>query len=220
MTSREMQSAFEYEINKFDVADITSSDIIFYWLNTSIQQFVEARYSNPTESFEETQKVTDELKYLVKEVTITPTGAGNWPNGYFFNLPADYAHALNEEVTIEYPHPNNGAVDVNKRVGITEVSSTTISSQIGDPYSTFKLHYEQAKPLRLFMTDQVELITDGNYTVEEYFLRYLKIPVEIDLTVQPTELPVNVHRIIIQAAAMLYLRSLGISEQQQPQKTQ
>ena len=104
-------------------------------------------------------------------------------------------------------------------LNLSESSSTTVSNQITDPYSTFKLHYESAKPLRLFMVDQVELITDGNYTVEEYFLRYLKVPVEIDLTVQPTELPVSVHQIIIQAAAMLYLRSLGISEQQQPKQT-
>jgi hypothetical protein len=33
-------------------------------------------------------------------------------------------------------------------------------------------HYEDAKPLRLMYQNNIELITDGNYEITSYYLRY------------------------------------------------
>ena len=65
MTPREMQGAFEYELNNYDKVGIVKSDVIFYWLNTALIQIVETKYSNAQDSFEESQNITDDLKNLV-----------------------------------------------------------------------------------------------------------------------------------------------------------
>ena len=215
MSPREFQGAFEYEINKYDQVGIVKSDVIFYWLNTSLIQFVETKFSNNKESFEETQKVTDELKNLVTEVSIDTTSYTFRDNGYKASLPNNYFHKLNEEVKITYTDAE-GTV-VNKRVGIIESSSAVVTEMLADPYSPHRLHYGNAKPLRLFTDVSVILLSDGQYSVPTYYLRYLRMPSSITLDNHDTEytdLPSFTHEDIVRVAALLYLRSLGIPPSQ------
>jgi hypothetical protein len=60
------------------------------------------------------------------------------------------------------------------RQGVTQVTADTYRAQIDNPYSEHILDNNEAKPLRLFIGDLVEFITDGNYGVIKYHLRYLK----------------------------------------------
>ena len=214
MTPREMQSAFEYELNKYDEVGIIKSDVIFYWLNTAAIQYAETIYSNNNQSVEETQKVTDILKNLIKEVDISTASYTFRPNSYQATLPTDYLHALNEEVEIV---PTNGE---SKRVHITKVTSDTLDMELNNPYSPHFLHYDSAKPLRLFNKDVVILISDGNYTIPTYYLRYLKYPKEISLTdhdVEYTDFPANVHEDIVKLASVLLRESVGVPPN--PQQT-
>jgi hypothetical protein len=59
---------------------------------------------------------------------------------------------------------------------VKETNANTFTQLLQNPYSEHILHYEKASPLRLFLGDTVELITDGNYDVLSYYLRYLKKP--------------------------------------------
>jgi len=68
-----------------------------------------------------------------------------------------------------------------KRVGITEVTADNYSEKLDDPYSEHVLHYEEARPLRLFHDDHIEFISDGDYGIIYCYLRYLKAPQEVDI---------------------------------------
>jgi len=219
MSPREFQEAFEYTVNKYDEVGIVPSDTIFYWLNTAIIEFVEVNYSNEKESFEETQKVTDVLKNLVVEESLQTANYTFRNNSLMATLPEDYLHAVNEEVKIQYSVTAE-ATEV-KRVGVTDSSSALLANQLADPYSPYRLHYRSAKPLRLFNSGKVILITDGNYTVLEYYLRYLRNPALLVLSNTSEDykdLPKNVHRDIVKIAASLYLRSVGVSLAHQPKQ--
>jgi len=69
-----------------------------------------------------------------------------------------------------------------RRVPIKEATIDTYSSLLDNPYSDHILHYDEARPLRLFYQNTVELIGDGNYGVVRYYLRYLKAPQKIDIS--------------------------------------
>lgn len=187
MTLDELHIAFKQGVDK----STSLEDIIFieeeidFWLNQSIRKFVKTRYSGTNyrgEAFEQSQKRIDDLRTLVREVRITPSvlsGNGDKPNSYEASLPPSYWFALGEEVTIGFTHACDGAS--TKRRGVTECTADTYREMIDDPLSEHILHYYDAQPLRLFQEGKVVLISDGNYTVDYYYLRYLKAPQEIDI---------------------------------------
>jgi len=218
MTIRELQEAFQLEIQNHDQPGILTSDEIFYWLNQAVNEYIEVKFSNDKESFEQTQKLIDELKMLVQEQVITP----HPPVSQFgvtvhsVDLPSDYLHTVNERVKIEFQHPNDANQTIIKDESVTESSSNTLNKQLADPYSTHRLHYESARPLRLFKDTQVDLYTDGSYSVSEYYLRYLRKPVVLKLG--PTDedyldFPTTVHPEIVRLAAQMYLKSANDAKQ-------
>lgn len=212
MTPVQMYDSFEHEVNRMDSELIVESHIAFYWLNEAIERFVKTRYSgvNPKgESVEETQKRIDDLRTLVKE-SITPatSSSSGKPNSFLSALPSDYMFTLEEEVKIQVPDITGNFVEI-KRSGITESTSDTYRSQADNPYSEHVLHYETARPLRLFKGNEVELITDGNYSVTEYYTKYLKLPDKINLGSADCELPEHTHSEIVNLAVNLYLENVG-----------
>lgn len=158
------------------------------WINMASRKFAKTRYSgfNPkTQSFEETQKRIDDLRTLVK--TYSPgsltDGTSTYPDSAYCTLPIpnsnvgdeDYWFTIQEEAEITVS-------GTTSRVGITECTFDEYRQKLDDPYSEHILHYGTAKPLRLFQSNTVYLIDDGNYTVSDYFLTYLKKPQEVDIT--------------------------------------
>lgn len=69
----------------------------------------------------------------------------------------------------------------SKRQGVTEVTADTYRFHIDDPYSEHILANNKAKPLRLFKDEEIELVTDGNYGVVAYYIRYVKEPVRVNI---------------------------------------
>jgi len=214
MTAREMQSSFEYKANQYDSEAIMHSHLIFHWLNEAQNEIVKSLFEGDTKdkiAFGQTQRIVDDLSILVKESKI-PTSSGSSltikPNSFVATLPADYYHKVGESSTIEFTSLNGGSTIV-KVQGVTESTSDTFNSQYSDPYSEHKLHYETAKPLRLFKQNFVELITDGNYSVTFYHLRYLRLPVTIGLDLNDCELPEHLHYEVVNYALSLYFKSIG-----------
>lgn len=78
---------------------------------------------------------------------------------------------------------NSGTVRLctTVRQGTTQVTADTYRAQIDNPYSEHILDNNEAKPLRLFIGDLVEFITDGNYGVIRYHLRYLKRATKVNI---------------------------------------
>jgi hypothetical protein len=168
------------------------------------------RYSgtNPRqEAFEQSQKRVDDLRSLVKEIVLTPTASSATevrdgytisfkPNSYHIDedgLPADYLLFLNDELSIQFNHEVTGAVTTLRTYPVV-CTSDTYSSRINDPYSEHRLHLSTARPLRLFSDKGIELVTDGQYSITDYFLKYLRKPKRVNfaLTDSQTSATANV----------------------------
>lgn len=221
MTPREMQSAFELEINKYDSELMLESHVIFYWLNESQTRYFKTRYSgiNPKqEGFEQSQKRIDDLRTLIVEESINTTAGSlpDKPNSFIAILPVNYVFTVGEEAVIQYGIP--GSLNI-LRTEVCPITSDTYSREVENPFGKHRLHYEKAKPLRLSKGNIVELITDGTYTVNSYFLRYIKMPLIIELGGPDCELPEHSHTEIVTNAVSMVLENLG-DQRYQSNKTE
>ncbi|MFA5037246.1 MAG: hypothetical protein WC479_08735 [Candidatus Izemoplasmatales bacterium] len=216
MTISEMHDAFKLELDKIESLQYPSftTNEIDYWLNRAIREFVKTRYSgiNPKrEGFEQSQKRIDDLRTLVREVTVPCTIADAIkPNGYvltdgFGNAQfstAAYWLSLGEEVSIT----PTGSTAI--RQGVTEITYDEYTYELDNPYSTYRLHYGKAKPLRLFYNNTIEFISDGTYTVDNAYIRYIKSPVEVVYSTIDCDLPENTHDEIVSLSVRLALENI------------
>jgi len=216
MTISQMHTAFRLEldkVNSLQYPDFNTTEID-YWLNRAIREFVKVRYSgvNPKrEGFEQTQKRIDDLKTLVREVTISCTAVGAIkPNGFvlsdgFSNVvfsSASYWLSLGEEVLLSIP----GAGTL--RQGVTEITSDEYPYEIESSYSSYRLHYNKAKPLRLFYNNTIEFISDGTYNITSAYIRYIKSPAVVIYSTVNCDLPEHTHDEIVSLAARLVLENI------------
>jgi hypothetical protein len=224
MTIAEMHIAVKLGLDKSSALELPSfePEEIDFWLNKAILQFVDSRYSgynNKKESVESNQRVTDDLVSLIKEVPAQILSQGSVlydkPNSYvtlFQTWWPDYYKRLSEEVMISYTNSITNTI-VSKRQGITECTSDSYRAFIDNPYSEHRLYLGEAKPLRLFKGEQsnmvLELITDGNYSITMYFLKYLKIPSVVSITT-PTncDLPLHTHHRIVDLTVSMLLENI------------
>lgn len=185
MTIEQMHIAVKLGLDKSSALELPSfePEEIDFWLNKAIEQFVDTEYK----TFEETQSVTEALKTLVEE-DIFATYSGSYGNANKENCytadifdPSIYRFTIGEEANIVYTDSINGGT-ITKRQGITPCSQLNYRSSLDNPYSEHRLHYGEAKPLRLFIQNYVELITDGDYSVTDYIVRYIKNPVTVSLS--------------------------------------
>jgi hypothetical protein len=220
MTAAEMHIAFKLGLDKTNSLSYPSflPEEIDFWLNQATRKFVKTRYSgvNPKrEAFEQSQKRTDDLRTLVIEETLTPTETGaTKTNGWLVdldNLTYTYWFSLGEEVEIEYiptTYYNPNHVKTTRLTGVICVTSDDYRSKIDDPLSEHILHYDSAKPLRLFYNDTIEFITDGNYDITEVYVRYIKQPAEIETGVTNCDLAEHTHDEIVNMAVQLALENI------------
>ena len=118
---------------------------------------------------------------------------------------------ISEEVSIGYNHPITSTPTL-KIQGITECTQDRYRQEIDNPMSQYHFHYLEARPLRLYVGDYVQLISDGNYTIPEYHLNYLRLPTDISILGTPPvacELLEQSHPEIIRLAVNLYLENKG-----------
>lgn len=95
-----------------------------------------------------------------------------------------------------------------KRQGITETTADTYRFHLDNPYSEHNFENYTAKPLRLFKGSNIELITDGNYGIIKYYIRYLFQPTEVDYdTPTNCDLPEHTHDMIVKLAADMILEN-------------
>ena len=188
MTLAEMHIEFKLGLDKTDSLNYPNfePEEIDLWLNNAQGRFVKTRYvhNSKSETFEETQKRTDDLRTIVTEVTLLPSAATTptKPNGILFDLPNGtmggpdiYWFAINEECEIRYEDCNGSWVD--ERTGVYATQHDDYDKMIDDPFNK----PNKGVVLRLMHGLWAELITDGTFTINQYFLRYIRKPVTLDL---------------------------------------
>lgn len=181
-----MHLQFKIGVDKTDSlnsANFTIAEIDSY-LSNAQEQFIEQRaYGNnfKRESLEETQKRVKDLQSLTKNAIITPLAAtaDNKPFGRFIILPADYRHAINEEVEVSYQDCNNQTLTM--RVPVVALTHDKYSKTIASPFSRPSLNKVYRLPFGRFNNQEhFELISNSDMTLTTYILRYLKNPAKID----------------------------------------
>ena len=219
MTLAEMHIEFKLGLDKTDSLNYPNfePEEIDLWLNNAQGRFVKTRYVHDTkgETFEETQKRTDDLRTIVTEVTLIPSviQTPTKPNGILFDLPNGtiggpdiYWFAINEECEIRYEDCNGSWVD--ERTGVYATQHDDYDKLIDDPFNK----PNRGVVLRLMHGTWAELITDGTYTINQYFLRYIRKPITLDIINFPLmscELADHTHQEIVNGAVSLALENIA-----------
>ena len=195
MVLTNMHVGVKQEVDKTSALELPSfePEEIDLWLNNAIRRFTKLRYND----FEKHQKRIDDLKPLVMNVDIRMIESDNaaltgvftltttpLANSYVVSAPqsavwpTDYWFALGERALL-FSVATGFALGT---FGVTECTIDEYSQHLLDPFSEHIKHYEKAKPLRIFNANDVELVTDGTYSVHTYHLSYLRKPATVDIT--------------------------------------
>jgi len=175
------------------------------------------------ELFETDEKARKVLNYLVVSTDIPrATGVytsqtGVYPNGEFWALPTDLAYSLKEEVTININTcedlsliPADWLRVYTKPINL-DYYSKNVSNPFKKPYSgmVWRVDASNLEGPKLHM-----LITGGTYKVQTYHITYLSYPVDISIIGGVTATLDNVvHQDIVDAAVMLAVKSIAITNQ-------
>ena len=218
MTLAEMHIEFKVGLDKTDSLNYPNfePEEIDLWLNRSQDRFVKQRYSHDpkNEPFELTQKRTDDLRTIVTEATLIPSATQNptKPNGILFELPDGtlgtdiYWFAINEECEIRYEDCNGSWVD--ERNGVYAIQHDDYNKLVDDPFN----QPTKDVVLRLMHGRFAELLTDGTFTINRYFLRYVRQPIRLDIINTPgvsCELAEHTHSEIVAGAVTMALENIA-----------
>ena len=188
MTVAEMHIQFKVGLDKTDSLNYPNfePEEIDLWLNKAQEKFIKSRYSHDVkrETFEETQKRTDDLREVVVQVDLNPSGnqVPVKPNGVLFQLPDGtfggipiYWFAINEECSVKWQNCNNEYV--YRRKNVKPIQHDDYNKIIGDPFNK----PNKNKIVRLMHGGNAELISDGTFIIDTYHLRYIKRPEQVSL---------------------------------------
>lgn len=180
MKIQDLHYMFRVKLDRLDnnyYSNITPDEIDLI-LNDAQNVFIKQRvqgHEGYNESFEETQKRIDDLKEITTSdtsLTLSSTQAGVKPNGYFYNLPSDYLYPFQEEAEIVYVDCNgNNVTDRRGFVGITHAEYLLLKE---DPFN--KPTATDNFGVRLMANNKIEALTFGEFTINTYYLRYVRQP--------------------------------------------
>lgn len=212
MTERQFQIAFEKQlktsIQVYDEQYKLTSDTIFHYINRAKDQYIKAMYSR----FQYNQTVSDNLRTLVVTTELQPSNIDTIHNKFIYTYPDNYQYTLGEQVSIKIL--NNRCPNLESKYrDVLEATVETVDKILENSLSEYHLHHNQARPVRVFKDNVIELITDGNYDVDQYILTYLRKSYDLGskLTEEYTDLPEQTHQEIVDAAVLLYLQEASTS---------
>lgn len=211
MTISEAHLAFKFGLDKIDSLNYPNflPEEIDLLLNQGYKRWVKQVYGLTNvkrQSFEETQKRTEDLKNLVQAVNLTPLAYNTLnidPNARFVTLPTDHWFIIQERVEVSY----NDCTNVLK-TELLEVRPTQHVEFDKVVKDAFKKP-DKTKVLRLMENGQVELVSSTGVTINTYRLRYLKQPVTVSLTTGVTfETSEHTHQEIVDTAIVIALENI------------
>ncbi len=208
-----MHQAFKIGLDK--VASLGYPDFkpeeIDFLLNQAQDTFVKQRYGSTNvkrQSFEETQKRTEDIKNVVLNAIIVPAAnASDNINQFsqFVTLPLDHWIIVHEQTGISYPDCTG--TTVTNRVYTEAIQHNDYSKLIDNPFGKPNTD----KVLRLMENGRVELIPAPNTTIINYYLRYIKKPVRINILSTPTvncELSEMTHQEVVNLSVQIALEGI------------
>lgn len=192
-----------------------------YILNEAYNRFIKTRYSgnNPARtSSEETQKRIDDLRNLI--VTSFSSTAINTieTNTYNVSLTSLFTtEARDVAATTEYMFYYRGRVKVTSTncgsdyVPVRIYSHDEIDIVLEDPFKKPVLY----EPVGYFEGNNLCVVTDGTFTVDNFKLSYFKIPTPVSLSGNITfETAPHTHKEIITLATYVALENIESVRQQ------
>lgn len=216
-----MHIAFKLGYDKIDslnYPDLLPEEIDFL-INQAQDVFVKQRYGANNlkrQSFEETQKRTEDLKNVVVTAILTPlANTSENINQYarFVNLPdgtfplgnpyPEHWFIIQEQTELTYTKCDGNVV--TERVYTKAIQHNDYSKSIHNPFAK----PSEDKVLRLMEKGRVELIPSSNVTITGYYLRYIKKPVRVDIanTIN-CELSEHTHQEIVNIAVNIALEEI------------
>ena len=178
-------------------------------LNQGYRRWVKQRYglnNTKRQSFEETQKRTEDLKALIKAINLVPLAYNPLNidlNARFVTLPTDHWFIIQERVELTYIDCTS--TTKTKYVEVRPIQHLEVDKVLNDPFK----QPDETKVLRLMENAQVELISSTGRTITQYRLRYLKQPVTVSLTGGITfETSDHTHQEIVDEAIKVALENI------------
>ncbi len=198
-----------------------TDDEISLFLNRGQEAIIEINYrglNRLREGFEASEKRRQDLSELIRDAVdssgtlttaISANQFGNLPHGSFFDLPSDFLYAITERAETDIV-----CDEVNKVIDIKPITHDMFNINKDNPWKEpsndliWRLDYSR-ETINPAIPQRHELISDGSYTITKYFLRYLKKPLEIDITNGINcELDQSLHRDIVGKAVEFALENI------------
>lgn len=208
MNIAQAHQEFKFRLDKLDALNYPSflPEEIDLVLNNAQERFIKQRYgvnNTKRQSFEETQKRTEDLKNVTINAVLTPLAYAPDNidlNARFLTLPTNHWFTVQERCNITCTICGS---PVTQLVEVIPTSHSEFSKVIKDP---FKQPTEN-KVLRLMEAGRVELIS--SCTIVDYRMRYVKQPTPVSITTNTTfELSEHTHSEIVDLAVSIALEGI------------
>lgn len=211
MTISEFHIEFKIGLDKVDSLNLPNflEEEIDVLLNQAQERYVKQRYgltNTKRQSFEETQKRTEDLKKLVTNEVITPTANSTDnidDNAVFCTLNGQHWFIIQERARVSF---NDAKGDTqNKVVPVRPIQHNDFNKIMLDPFNK----PDETEVLRIMSDNKAELISSTGVTITEYLLRYIRKPVAMSLTNGTTcELSDHTHQEILQMSIDIALENI------------
>lgn len=208
MTILEAHREFKFRLDKMDALNYPNflPEEIDLVLNNAQERFIKQRYgvnNIKRQSFEETQKRTEDLKNVTINAVLTPLAYASDNidlNARFLTLPTNHWFTVQERCNITCTICGSSVTNL---VEVIPTSHSEFSKVIKDP---FKQPTEN-KVIRLMEAGRVELIS--SCTIVDYRMRYVKQPTPVSIATNTTfELSEHTHSEIVDLAVSIALEGI------------
>jgi len=187
------------------------------FLNLGQLEFVKTRYNSKgnqySEGLEATEKRRKDLSELYRDVTLSGGSNNNSdqtgvsPNAEFFDLPKEFLYTMREEALLT---SDDECID-GTRILVKPVTHDEYSINLNNPFKKpnktkiWRLDY--SRDLTQGPTNEKkrhEIVTFTGTTINEYYVRYIKIPTDINIIDNvDCELDASTHEEIISIAVRI-----------------
>ena len=208
MTIAQAHQEFKFRLDKMDALNYPNflPEEIDLVLNNAQQRIVKQRYglnNNKRQSFEETEKRTEDLKNITVNSILTPLAYASDNidlNARFLTLPTNHWFTVQERCNITCTICGSSVTNL---VEVIPTSHSEFSKVIKDPFK----QPTETKVLRLMEAGRVELIS--SCTIVDYRMRYVKQPTPVSITTNTTfELSEHTHSEIVDLAVSIALEGI------------
>ena len=211
MTISEFHLNFKFGLDKIDSLNYPNflPEEIDLLLNQGQERYIKQRYglnNNKRQSFEETQKRTEDLKNIVVNANLIPNAVNSNnidPDARFVTLPSDHWFIIQERARVSYIDCTGATI--TDLIKVQPIQHLEFDNAIEDAFAS----PDKTKLLRLMENGAVELISSPGVTITEYRVRYLRRPATMSLALNVTsDLSEHTHREIVDEAIKIALEDI------------